>query len=240
MKKILFVVLVLALMCCFSCGVMADAAIYDYGTTRDCDYSVYVATVDGGVNLREAPTTESAILCLIPDFVQLRITMESTNGNGWGYTNYNGYHGWVALSQVSEYYPVSETSYDVSVTATDGVNLREGPYTSYGKLTNIPHATVLHVEATYNGWGAVSYGGYYGWIALSQVGDAVAEKEDHEPMPIDEDSVDVEPVEEEATVTSLEKEDNGGIPLMAILIGMIILVVVIAAVLIIIIVIKKK
>ena len=238
MKKTLFTVLVLALICCFSCGVTADAAIYDYGTTRDCDYSVYVATVDGGVNLREAPTTESAILCLIPDFVQLRITMESTNGNGWGYTNYNGYHGWVALSQVSEYYPITETSYDVSVTASDGVNLREGPYTSYGKLTNIPHATVLHVEATYNGWGAVSYNGYYGWIALSQVGDVV--EEEHEPMPIDEDAVESAPIEEDAAVTSLDKEKDGGVPLMAILLGMIVLVVVIAAVLIIIIIAKKK
>lgn len=235
MKKSLFVVVVLALILCFGTGVMADAAIYDYGTTRDCDYSVYVATVDGGVNLREAPTTESGILCLIPDFVQLQITMESTNGNGWGYTNYNGYHGWVALSQVSEYFPISQTSYDVSVTAADGVNLREGPYTSYNKIANIPHGTVLHVGATYNGWGEVEYNGTYGWIALSQVGDVVAEEE-HEPMPIDEE----QPIEEDAAVTSLEKEEPAGIPLMTLLIGMIILVVVIAAVLIIIIVVKKK
>ena len=235
MKKSLFTVIVLVLILCFGTGVMADAAIYDYGNTRDCDYNVYVATVDGGVNLREAPTTDSWILCLIPDFIQLRITMESTNGNGWGYTNYNGYYGWVALSQVSEYYPITETSYDVSVTAADGANLREGPYTSYGKITNIPHAAVLRVEATYNGWGAVNYNGSYGWIALSQVGDVVAE-EDHEPMPIDEEQL----VEEDAAVTSLEKNESAGIPLMTILLGMIILVVVIAAILIIVIVVKKK
>lgn len=240
MKRSLFVVVVFALLFCFSGGVFADAAIYDYnyGTVTDCSYDVYVATVDGGVNLREAPTTESAIICTIPDFVQLHISAESSAGNGWGYTTYNGYSGWVALSQVSDHYPVSEASYYVSVTAADGVNHRDGPYTSYALLANIPYGTELYVDATYNGWAGVGYNGLYGWIALSQVTAVEEMAEDapeQEPMPIAE-----EPVEEESAVTSLEKEESGGIPIMTLLMGMIILVIVIAAVLIIVIVVKKK
>ncbi|MBQ1252369.1 MAG: SH3 domain-containing protein, partial [Firmicutes bacterium] len=147
MKKSLFVCVVLTLLLCFSCGVAADAAIYDYGTTRDCNYSVYVATPDGGVNLREAPTTDAYIITTIPDFVQLQITMESTNGNGWGYTCYNGDYGWVALSQVSQTFPVKQTSYDVVITGSS-VNHREGPYTSYYSYGTIPYGTKVHIEAT--------------------------------------------------------------------------------------------
>lgn len=240
MNKSLLVAVIFALILCFSCGVMADAAIYDYsyGTVTDCSYDVFVATVDGGVNLREAPTTESGIICTIADFEQLHISQESSNGKGWGYTSYNGKSGWVALSQVSEYFPIKQTSYDVVVNAKSGLNLREGPYTTYDSYRDVPYGTLVHVGATYNGWGEVEYKGTYGWIALKYtvlpddfVEEAPAEEE---VVPIEEEPM------EEATVTSLEKEDSGGIPIMTLLLGMIILVVVIAAVLIIIIVVKKK
>lgn len=239
MKRSLLITIIFALLLCFSSGVLADAAIYDYefGTVTGCDYNVYVATPDGGVNLREAPTTESRILCKIPDFIALNITQESDNGKGWGYTSYNGYYGWVALSQVSVNYPIKQASSDVVVTAKSGLNLREGPYTSYDSYCNIPYGTLVHVNATYNGWGGVDYNGYYGWISLKYT---VPPSEFTNDEPDEEiENIPDEPTEE-AAVTSLEKEDGGGLPIMAILLGMIIFVVVVAAVLIIVIVAKKK
>ncbi|MBR5329564.1 MAG: SH3 domain-containing protein [Firmicutes bacterium] len=239
MKRSLLITIIFALLLCFSSGVLADAAIYDYdfGTVTGCDYGTYVATPDGGVNLREAPTTQAPVLCTIPDFVYLQITQESDMGKGWGYTCYNGYYGWVALSQTSINYPIKEVSYDVVVTAKSGLNLREGPYTTYGSYDNVPYGTLVHVYGTYNDWAEVKYNGTYGWIALKYtvLPDKFADGEPDEEI----ENIPDEPTEE-ASVTSLEKEDGGGLPIMAILLGMIVLVVVVAAVLIIVIIAKKK
>lgn len=245
MKKTLFLSLLCLFLLAFSGGVLADAAVYDWEVSEDCNYDAYVSTVDGGVNLRVEPTTESSILCTIPDFVCLRITMETSNG--WGFTEYNGDYGWVALSQLSKSYPIKSVSINVKVTASDGVNLREGPYTSYDKLISsaIPKGEVLQVTGiSQNNWGQVTYKGVTGWIAMSQVTEVKA----NTSVPADEVE---EETEEEETVEPTETEnataellDNGepqsSFPMVALFIGLIIIVVIVAAVLIVVIVTKKK
>ena len=245
MKKTFFLSLFCLFLLAFSGGVLADAAVYDWEVSEDCNYDAYVSTVDGGVNLRVEPTTESSILCTIPDFVCLRITMETSNG--WGFTEYNGDYGWVALSQLSKSYPIKSVSINVKVTASDGVNLREGPYTSYDKLISsaIPKGEVLQVTGiSKNNWGQVTYKGVTGWIAMSQVTEVKA----NTSVPADEVE---EETEEEETVEPTETEnataellDNGepqsSFPMVALFIGLIIIVVIVAAVLIVVIVTKKK
>ena len=171
MKKGL-VLCILLLILSFSAGVFGDVGIYDWDVSRSCDYDRYVATIDGGVNLRTEPSTDGAILYTIPDFVMLHITAESTNG--WGYTTYNGSYGWVALSQLSSSYPASDTNRTVVVSASDGVNLREGPDVSYAMVRPaIPVGEILTVTSLYSkkNWGYVTYNGDSGWIALSEVSD---------------------------------------------------------------------
>ena len=232
-------------MLAFSGGVLSDAAVYDWEVSENCSYDAYVSTVDVGVNLRVEPTTEAAILCTIPDFVCLHITMETSNG--WGYTDYNGNYGWVALNQLSKSYPIKSVSMNVKVTASDGVNLREGPYTSYDKLISsaIPKGEVLQVTGiSQNNWGQVTYKGVTGWIAMSQVTEVKA----NTSVPADEVE---EETEEEETIEPTETEnataellDNGepqsSFPMVALFIGLIIIVVIVAAVLIVVIVTKKK
>ena len=245
MKKTFFLSLLCLFLLAFSGGVLADAAVYDWEVSEDCNYDAYVSTVDGGVNLRVEPTTESSILCTIPDFVCLHITMESNNG--WGYTDYNGNYGWVALNQLSKSYPIKSVSMNVKVSASDGVNLREGPYTSYDKLISsaIPKGEVLQVTGlSQNNWGQVTYKGVTGWIAMSQVTEVKA----NTSVPADEVE---EETEEEETIEPTETEnttaellDNGepqsSFPMVALFIGLIIIAVVVAAVLIVVIVTKKK
>ena len=247
MKKTFFLSLLCLFLLAFSGGVLADAAVYDWEVSEDCNYDAYVSTVDGGVNLRVEPTTEAAILCTIPDFVCLHITMETSNG--WGFTEYNGDYGWVALSQLSKSYPIKSVSINVNVTASDGVNLREGPYTSYDKLISsaIPQGEVLQVTGiSQNNWGQVTYKGVTGWIAMSQVSEVKA----NTSVPIDGDEEEDEE-EEEETVEPTETEnataellDNGesqsSFPMMALFIGLIVIVVIVAAVLIVVVVTKKK
>ena len=249
MKKTFFLSLLCLFLLAFSGGVLADAAVYDWEVSEECNYDAYVSTVDGGVNLRVEPTTEAAILCTIPDFVCLHITMETSNG--WGFTEYNGDYGWVALSQLSKSYPIKSVSINVKVTASDGVNLREGPYTSYDKLISsaIPQGEVLQVTGiSQNNWGQVTYKGVTGWIAMSQVSEVKAntsvpadEEEDEDEDETEEEET-VEPAEtENATAELLDSgESQSSFPMVALFIGLIIIVVIVAAVLIVVIVTKKK
>lgn len=245
MKKTFFLSLLCLLLLAFSGGVLADAAVYDWEIAQDCNYDAYVSTVDGGVNLRAEPSTQAAILCSIPDFVCLHISMESTNG--WGYTSYNGNYGWVALNQLSKSYPIKSVSMNVKVTASDGVNLREGPYTSYDKLISsaIPKGEVLQVTGlSQNNWGQVTYQGVTGWIAMSQV----AEVKANTSVPADEEE---DETEEEETVEPTETEnataellDNGEpqsvFPFVALVVGLVLVIIALTAVLVVVIVTKKK
>lgn len=245
MKKTFFLSLLCLLLLAFSGGVLADAAVYDWEIAQDCNYDAYVSTVDGGVNLRAEPSTQAAILCSIPDFVCLHISMESTNG--WGYTSYNGNYGWVALNQLSKSYPIKSVSMNVKVTASDGVNLREGPYTSYDKLISsaIPKGEVLQVTGlSQNNWGQVTYQGVTGWIAMSQVTEVKA----NTSVPADEEE---DETEEEETVEPTETEnataellDNGEpqsvFPFVALIVGLVLVIIALTAVLVVVIVTKKK
>ena len=69
------------------------------------DYDVIVTAPDGGVNLRSGPGTEYDKLLsnMIPNDIILHVQKEAqaSNGNYWGYTNYNGTYGWIALTQVN-------------------------------------------------------------------------------------------------------------------------------------------
>ncbi len=53
-----------------------------------------------------------------------------------------------------------------TITSDDGVNLRSGAGTSYGKLTAIPYNTTVTVTKTQNGWGYTTYDGKNGWFSL--------------------------------------------------------------------------
>ncbi len=99
MKKI-NLILSMALMVLFGnvTSALADAITYD---VKDAGYYVYVATPDGGLNMRYGPGTEYEKVTenRIPDGVRLYIS--SVSGN-WGYTSYNGNEGWVALRQTTK------------------------------------------------------------------------------------------------------------------------------------------
>lgn len=110
---------VLLLMICFLTiisgqNVGADAAIDWYPSESEVDYDVVVSAPDGGVNIRYGPGVEYEKLQedMIPNGVQLHLMRQAqaSNGNYWGYTQYNGLYGWIALTQVTEITsPAAET-----------------------------------------------------------------------------------------------------------------------------------
>ena len=175
MKKLITFLLVAVFICSMAVTAFSDAASYDM---NPAGYYVYVLTPDGGLNMRHGPGTEygKAMSGTIPDYTKLYI--EYTSGN-WGYTNYNGNYGWVALKQTTTNPPssakkVPEKSYAgyyVYVATPDGgLNLRRGPSTDYDTaiVGRIPDGTPLYIEETSDNWGYTNYNGIYGWVALKQ------------------------------------------------------------------------
>ena len=61
-------------------------------------------------------------------------------------------------------------NYPVIVTASDGLNIRQGAGTNYSKLGMIPYGAVVKITRYTSGgaykWGLVEYDGVKGWIAL--------------------------------------------------------------------------
>lgn len=106
MKKIILILNILMVFLMGGASVaFADAMDFD---VKEAGYYVYVATPDGGLNIRYGPGTEydKVMAGRIPDGVKLYIG--SVSGN-WGYTSYNGYEGWVALKQTTTPPPVQTT-----------------------------------------------------------------------------------------------------------------------------------
>lgn len=145
-------------------------------------YNVQVSASDGGVNMRSGPGIEydKVLPEAIPNGNVLEVYVEhiASNGNYWGYTNYNGIEGWIALTQVTKMEETVEKTflYNVTVSASDGgVNMRSNAGVEYKLLYSmIPNGTVLDIyeerqASNGNYWGYTYYDGVEGWIALTQV-----------------------------------------------------------------------
>ena len=64
-----------------------------------------------------------------------------------------------------------KTNYRVKITASDGVNIRQGAGTGYRILGAVPFGAILNVTKYTSGgnhkWGLIEYNGVKGWIALT-------------------------------------------------------------------------
>lgn len=187
--------------------VFADAITYDM---EPSDFYVYVVTPDGGLNMRHGPGTDypKVMEKPIPDYEKLYIVY--TSGD-WGYTSYNGNEGWVCLIDTTttppkgESYDKKEAGYYVYVLTPDGgLNMRQGPSTSYGKVREnpIPDYEKLYIEYVSGDWGYTSFEGDEGWVWLPQTTTTLPTEEViATPEPEPTETVTKEDVAEEAKNT---------------------------------------
>ena len=178
LKKLRLLTLILAVCLLSAQLTFADAMVFYNNDHRVC-YWVTVSASDGGCNFRYGPGVEydKIFSRMIPNGTLLSVDRQAdaANGKPWGYVQYNGRYGWIALSQVSlAYIPAGESapsfffrsmpsgsfdsgassgslkraSYDVTVSASDGgCNLRYGAGVEHEKLMDnmIPNGTGLHI-----------------------------------------------------------------------------------------------
>lgn len=133
---------------------------------REVDDMVY--TVDD-VNMREGPGFDRAVLCRVPEFVELHRT--AIVSSGWSKVTYKDQVGYISTGYLAEKHPgqsetpeeeeVSETVY-----TTREVNLRKGPGTDKAIVGRIPEGTELvRTAVTETGWSKVSYNGETGYVS---------------------------------------------------------------------------
>ena len=135
------------------------------------EYSVKV-TSSNGVNIRKGPGTNYGKNgALAKGSVQI-ITAEKT-GKGaklWG--ELKSGKGWIALDyteRVKETEEVKFQSYSAKVKPVNGLNVRSGPSTSYGKLGALGYGKTITILEEKSGWGRIKFNGVTGWVSLTYV-----------------------------------------------------------------------
>lgn len=118
-----------------------------------------VTTTDA-LNLRTGPGTSFAVIQVIPAVSRLILTGQTANG--FSSVSYNGRTGWASTMYLTIDGTVPEPA--TTATATEDLNMRSGPATSYAAITVIPRGSgVTLTGQTNNGFHSVSYNGYSGW-----------------------------------------------------------------------------
>lgn len=157
--------------------------IYTLEDGKDVSYignvgrqGLFYTAPDGGVNMRCGAGVEydKVLPDMIPNGTVLTVTQEAvaSNGNSWGYTNYNGTYGWIALTQVTKYEeptegaPIPHTRYVIN--CNESITLRTNPDVNAAEICQIPLGTAV---ATFgdagNGFISVYYQGSSGYCLAS-------------------------------------------------------------------------
>lgn len=206
MKKMAKGLLVMMLGLLMSVNVMADVQTGRTEPDYSTDYYMIVESKAGGIDIYSQPDLESTKLNedQIPNGTALHIEGEvedSENNRTWGYTEYHGMYGYVALDECrpadsrkeaieSELYIAGKdhvnynTDYDVKAYAEeDSQKLYQGPGTKYGEVPGvreIENGETLHITEDAemvdgSHWGVTTVDGTEGWVDLEKTEEWAAE-----------------------------------------------------------------
>ena len=229
MKKMAKGLLVMILGLLMSVNVMADVQTGRTEPDYNTDYYMIVESKAGGIDIYSQPDLESTKLNeeQIPNGTALHIEGEVEDGENnrtWGYTEYHGMYGYVALDECrpadsrkeaieSELYIAGKdhvnynTDYDVKAYAEEGnQKLYQGPGTKYGEVPGvreIENGETLHITEDAemvdgSHWGVTTVDGTEGWVDLEKTEEWAAESTGT-PVPTETADVTETPVPTEAT-----------------------------------------
>lgn len=243
MKKMAKGLLVMILGLLMSVNVMADVQTGRTEPDYSTDYYMIVESKAGGIDIYSQPDMNSTKLNeeQIPNGTALHIEGEvedSENNRTWGYTEYHGMYGYVALDECrpadsrkeaieSELYIAGKdhvnynTDYDVKAYAEEGnQKLYQGPGTKYGEvpgLREIENGETLHITEDAemvdgSHWGVTTVDGTEGWVDLEKTEEWAAESTGTpaptEAADVTETPVPTEATEETETPTPTADEDS--------------------------------
>lgn len=124
------------------------------------------ATAKGYVNVRTGGGTNYAVVMTIPTGGVAQILASPVNG--WIQVNYNGKTGWTLasnyiLSTTPTPTPDPEPTQNIQGITTAGVNMRNGPSTSYTIATFVPANANVIIHGQQGDWINLTYAGRTGW-----------------------------------------------------------------------------
>ena len=118
--------------------------------------SSYVVKITADVlNVRKSPSTSSSVATTVKRGDTYTIVEES---NGWGKLKSGA--GWISLQYTEK---MTKPEHKIKIKA-DVLNVRSGPGTRYGVVTQVLNGQVYTIVDTQDGWGKLKSGA--GWISL--------------------------------------------------------------------------
>ncbi len=140
-----------------------------------------VNVVAGPVNFRSGPSTDDAVLSVIPDGGLVALTGDSANGfSGIIYTDRSGWAQTASIvgggeavtapigapAAVPASVPVGDTVSGTATVFDGGLNLRTGPGLTYGVITVMPDAATVELRGDAQGnFLPLSFAGTTGWAS---------------------------------------------------------------------------
>ena len=125
------------------------------------DLSGKTGVINGSdVNFRSGPSTGDGVITKLNDGAQLSLAELS---NGWCKATYNGSVGYVSADYVLvDGIPLADPR---GVVTGSSVNVRSGPSTGDGVVTQLNAGTVVELISLNNNWYKISYEGVSGYIS---------------------------------------------------------------------------
>lgn len=128
----------------------------------------------GDMNLRNGPSMDSDVIGYVSKGTALT-TIYGRNDK-WVNIDYNGTKGWISSVYISGLDIDSLKDLDDSPKTTDDLNLRVGPTTAYGILTEIPRGTKITITGKIGSWVQTSYDGQIGFVSSKYVSNVELDK----------------------------------------------------------------
>ena len=150
-------------------GYISSTYLTKQESTPSTTSTMYVTASDG-LNVRKGPSTSYSIITNLAKGTE--VTVHSTS-NGWSKITVNGIEGYVSHAYLTSTKPSTSngststpsTTSTMYVTASDGLNVRKGPSTSYSIITNLAKGTEVTVHSTSNGWSKITVNGIEGYVS---------------------------------------------------------------------------
>lgn len=167
-------------------------------TARPAQTYAYVNTVTGGLNLRQTPSSDAAVVAIIPQYTIIPVYEQS---DGWCRTSYGGVWGYVmsgyllmsdgssgfpsaaptaAPTAVPSATPAPTTASTIlsgqAVVSTGGqpLGLRVMPYDEAAVMMTIPDGSVVTIEDYGEAWSCVTWDEATGYVQTCFLTDASA------------------------------------------------------------------
>ena len=142
-------------------GMLATSIIVPLADTTE-SYASEIRVTTTRVHFRTGAGTSYTSMGVLEKGTKVNYIGESGN---WTKVEYNSKTGYISSTYLTKQDSTPSTTSTMYVTASDGLNVRKGPSTSYSIITNLAKGTAVTVHSTSNGWSKISVNGIEGYVS---------------------------------------------------------------------------